>query len=344
MAPAPPRRGHRLKTRVLQAQRRAIKARLRRFFEQRLLRLPTSETGPIKLTQRRIYVFPSQQGVGVLATLLVMLLASINYTLALGYALTFLLAGACVASLFHGFRQLKGVIVRVGHAPAVFCGETARFHLTLDNPDAFERCGLRLGAEEATWVRLALPAHAQVDLALSRATHQRGPLPLGRVLIETRYPLGVVRVWSVLFPAQSVMVYPEPEQDAPAYPNGGVGTGHAGTQAKSTNSDEDFAGFRPYRLGDSPRHVAWKAAARGGHLLTKTYEGAAPASLQLSWAALPLGLDVEKRLSRLTAWVLRAEQEGRSYGLALPGEQIPPGQGPAHRQQVLTALALFQRP
>jgi uncharacterized protein (DUF58 family) len=321
-----------------------VKTGLRRFFEHRLLRLSEGETGPIRLTQGRIYVFPGVQGLGVAATLIVMLLASINYALALGYALTFLLAGACIASVFHGFAQLRGLTVRTGQAPGVFCGEPACFHLHIENPAPFARLGLRIQTEGGPFATLSVLPQSSSEAILSRPTHRRGRMGVGRVCIETRYPLGVVRVWSVLFPAQAVIVYPTPEKNAPGCTGRWPGNKGMGAQALNAAFDEDFAGFRPYRPGDSPRHVAWKAAARGGALLTKTYDGQAPANLFFDWNALPAGLDTEKRLSRLTAWVLRAEDEGCAYGVHLPGQHISPGLGHVHRQNVLTALALFDSP
>ena len=50
--------------------------------------------------------------------------------------------------------------------------------------------------------------------------------------------------------------------------------------------------------------------------------------------------DTEKKLSRLCAWVLRADKLGLDYGLRLPALQIKPASGEAHKRQCLEALAL----
>ena len=50
--------------------------------------------------------------------------------------------------------------------------------------------------------------------------------------------------------------------------------------------------------------------------------------------------DHEARLSRLTAWVIMADQLGMEYGLRLPGRELSPDQGPSHRSRCLEALAL----
>ena len=56
----------------------------------------------LTLTQRNVCVLPSRAGLLLAATLVVLLIASINYQLNLGYVLTFLLAGSAAAGLFVG--------------------------------------------------------------------------------------------------------------------------------------------------------------------------------------------------------------------------------------------------
>ncbi len=55
-------------------------------------------------------------------------------------------------------------------------------------------------------------------------------------------------------------------------------------------------------------------------------------------------LDTEARLSQLAAWVVEAERSGLPYGLRLPGMEIPPACGAAHRHACLKALALYGAP
>ena len=55
---------------------------------------------------------------------------------------------------------------------------------------------------------------------------------------------------------------------------------------------------------------------------------------------MQMALDTERRLERLTAWVLAAERAARPFSLSLPGAALPAGQGRDHRRTALTALAL----
>jgi len=105
--------------------------------------------------------------------------------------------------------------------------------------------------------------------------------------------------------------------------------------------------WRGYQRSDSPRHIAWKAVARGDtpstrseEMLTKQFAGDAAAELWLDARLLPGGLNFEQTLSRLAGWVLAAERAGAHYGLRLAGVEIPPARGDAHRAACLQALAL----
>jgi uncharacterized protein (DUF58 family) len=61
----------------------------------------------------------------------------------------------------------------------------------------------------------------------------------------------------------------------------------------------------------------------------------------LDWDLTPDPADSETRIAILAGWVVAADAEGASYGLRLPGREIPPDAGPAHRHRCLEALALY---
>ena len=71
-------------------------------------------TGPVNLTQRRIFILPTRQGVLFAIVLLIMLIGSINYNNSLGYLLTFLLASLAVVSILHTYRNLLSLKISVG--------------------------------------------------------------------------------------------------------------------------------------------------------------------------------------------------------------------------------------
>ena len=305
------------------------------------------EHGAIVLGHRRVYIVPSRLGWLFAGALGILLVGSINYALSLGFGLAFLLAGVGLAGMVHTTRNLVRLSVRAARCDPVFAGDAAHFRLHLSNSTDFDRpeilvrqlgsgaqCTVDIGAAAVTEAMLAVPAE------------RRGWLPLGRVMLETRFPLGLFRAWSYVEPDNRSLVYPRPEVGGlpPLAPSAQAG----GARAHAQGSD-DFSGLRAYQPADSPRHVAWKSVARSDNqhsrsddMLTKQFAGDAVSELWLDLSELPATLGLEQRLSRLAGWVLAAERAGAHYGLRLPGSEIAPARGDAHRAACLEALALHE--
>ena len=305
------------------------------------------ERGTVVLVHRRVYIVPARLGWFFAGTLGVLLMGSINYALSLGFALTFFLAGLGLAGMVHTARNLARIAVSPGRIEPVFAGESAQFRLYLDGRAPFDRPSVlarHLGS--GSQLVVDIPARGIADAVLAVPAKRRGWLALGRVMLETRFPLGLFRAWSYIEPEARCLVYPRPER-SPLPPH--IGEAAAGALHAPTAGSDDFAGLRGYQRPDSPRHIAWKAAARSDasttrseDLLTKQFAGDAAAELWLDARLLPGGLALEQRLSRLAGWVLAAEQAGALYGLRLPGVELAPGRGDAHRAACLQALALYQ--
>jgi uncharacterized protein (DUF58 family) len=269
--------------------------------------------------------------------LLLMLVGSINYTLSLGFVLTFLLGGMALVSILHTYRNLAQLTVGVGKAMPVFAGQQASFTLCLINSSTTERYAVGVMLEKQHPQFVDVPAGETVTTALALHAPQRGILRSGRFTLFTRFPLGLFRAWSKLDLDLACIVYPHP--DSARLPQLGSVRGR-GDKAIAAEGSDDFRGMRPYHPGDSLRHVAWKAMAQGRGMLTKQFSGQASPELWLDWDDLT-GMDTEARLSRLCRWVLDAQNTGLSYGLRIPGTTIPAGNGEAHQRSCLETLALF---
>ena len=298
------------------------------------------EPATIVLSHRRVYIVPSRLGLLFGGVLLILLMGSINYTLSLGFALTFLLAGTGLAGMVQTTRNLARLAVQAGRAEPAFAGESALYRLVLANGAEFDRPEILLRhVASGAQCRLDVPAAGSAEAVLAVPAARRGWQPLGRVMLETRFPLGLFRAWSFVEPECRCLVYPRPEPGALPPPAPSLQAG--GARAHAQGSD-DFSGLRDYQPTDSPRHVAWKSAARNENMLTKQFAGEAVAELWLMLSDLPTSLGLEARLSRLAGWVLAAEHSGAHYGLRMPGTELAPARGDAHRSACLEALALYQ--
>jgi len=307
-------------------------------FVQWFYRRHAPEPGTIRLTQRRVYVLPSRQGLVFGIAMVVMLIGSINYNLSLGYVLTFLLAGMGVVSILHTFRNLVRLSISPGRVDPVFVGDLAQFHVHIDNPDRHDRFSLALLCKGEV-VNCDVPAQRMAAVSIPLRAEKRGWMPLERITIETRFPLGLTRAWSYVRPDMRALVYPKPDDSLLPLPQARPESGDA--ISVGVGSD-DFFGLRAYQPSDSPRHVAWKASARTDTPLTKVFTGRASSELWFDFDDMPHDFDTEARLSRLARWVLLATQGGARFGLRLPGNEVPLGSGEAQREACLRALALFE--
>ena len=330
----------------------AIKQRFRSWFENRL---PFSDH--VTLTQRTVYILPTRPGLMLGVTLVVLLVASINYQLNLGYLLTFLLAGSALVGMHVCHGTLRGLAMNVLAPSAHFAGATAPIDIKLTNTRRSIRHGIGLSVLDSTdaaktalhWAWADVPAQASSSVQIAYTPKRRGLHRLPTLTAETRFPLGTFRVWTVWRPAAQLLVYPAPEMHAPPLPPGEPRSGGAANALRAQNTGE-FDGVRGYKRGDPLKLVVWKKAGKfdsadrvigneGGGLVVRDTQQAQQHELWLDFMQAGAG-DNEHKLSRLCAWVLAADKLGASYGLRLPATRIKPASGEAHKRQCLEALAL----
>lgn len=298
-------------------------------------RIPPSRH--IVLTHRNIFIIPNKQALGFLTVLALMFVGAINYEASLAFALVFWLLGLFILTIFYTFRNLAGLHISAVAGGSVFAGEHADITVILT------RHGERI--HEA--IKMQFPGSRPAVANLIENTEERIPLYLvagkrgwfspGRLTIETVFPFGICRAWSLVDLDLRCLVYPKPvECDLDWLSSQQQHTGHTNI----TRGSDDFHALRDYQQGDSLRHVAWKIAARGRGMYTKEYSANVDDKIWLRWDMFP-DMGMEERLSRLCYCVLQLDAAGLDYGLELPGRRIEPAKGNEHYTRVMECLALF---
>lgn len=298
-------------------------------------RQPEIEAGPLRLTNRRLYILPTRIGLVFGLLLFGLLLASVNYGISLGYLFTFLLAGVGVAGLFHTQRNLLGLNLRPLAVAPVFAGESAHFRLLLENPSPRLRGAFILIHPDALSHQVDLPASGTAELDLALAQPRRGFHSPGKLTLASTWPLGLFRCWTVFALDWGALVYPRPADSPLPFP---PASGHGQAAYWRLPGSDEFSNLRDYRPGDSPRRIAWKSLARGRPPLTKQFAGSGGGEAWLNWDDCP-EQETEARLARLVRWAIDAEQAGLTWGVVLPGTRLSPGRGAQHLKQALEALA-----
>jgi len=316
-----------------------LRGRIDQWF---LSRRPPSDR--LELTQRNVYIVPTAAGWMLLATVLVLLVASINYQLNLGYLLTFLLAGSAAVGMHISHATLRGLAMHLTPPEAQFAHAAAVFRVTLHNVRRSTRFGIGMAVRgSGHWAWTDVPAQGSCPVEIAFLPHRRGLHAMPPLTAETRFPLGTFRVWTVWRPAASLLVYPAPEAHPPPLPPGEPVAGQPTGAVARARAAGEYDGIRAYRRGDPLKLVVWKKAARAqaagsDDLVSRDTQQAQREELWLDAqaAALP---NEEARLSRLCAWVLMADRLGVDYGLRVAGRSVAPAQGEAHKRQCLEVLA-----
>ncbi len=267
-----------------------------------------------------------------------LLLGSINYTLSLGYYLTFLLASLGIVCMFHTWLNFAHLKIEVLGAKPVFAGEQATIQLKLTENKRRARFTITAHFEsnDATNTNLTANQHSVISIPLQ--TQTRGWQPVPKLTLYTEFPLGLFHAWSVIRHAQPIMVYAKPSQANT------LSTNHvsAGQDKNHPNQmgDDEFSGHQSFKQGDPPSRLDWKASSRGMGMLTKRYSSNIQAVIWLDWAQTH-GLAHEERISLLTKAVIDSHQTGLNFGLKLPNATIAPSRSEAHYHACCQALALL---
>lgn len=311
--------------RLLQAWR----ARFQQWVNRRIK--PATQ---VRLGRNNLFIFPGRAGLGFLLLLALLWLLGTNYANNLVLLLAFLLIAVGVIAILHTYRNLAGLTLQGLEVQPVFAGERAAFQLRLTGADGKgQQISLGWRGIDCRWLSMA---GTEATLSLWAPSQARGWLHPGRLLVESYYPLGLIRCWTWLDLDLRALVYPRPlaSQQAPWAEAQGEMDEHLGR-----TGTEDFVGLSPFQPGQPLSRVSWKHLARGQGLQLKEFADPQGQAQALDWDFYQ-GLDTETRLSHLCYWVLYLDQRGLPFSLRLPDCALSMGQGDGHREQCLRALAL----
>ncbi len=315
---------------------------MRSYFRKRMAawikRRQGTDALPLTLQRRRLYILPTRAGLGFGVLLALMLAAGLNYANSLALFLTFLMGGFALVAMQLCHRNLLGTGLYAAHAAPTFAQRPGALQVTLTNESAQPRFRIESGPGYEATQATSLGAQGRQHLDIPVAAPKRGLVKIERLRLTTSHPFGLFRTWTWVHAPLEMLVYPRPHGSAPmpsqrGRKSGNRSQGHAGA--------DEWQGLRPFRDGDSPRQVDWKAYAREAPLLVKEYSSMGSELRVFGFDSLP-NLSLEARLEQIARWVVDAEDNGDRYGLEIPGTTITPDRGTEHRHRCLAALALYE--
>ncbi|MGE0528326.1 MAG: DUF58 domain-containing protein [Bdellovibrionales bacterium] len=292
--------------------------------------------------ENRIYTTLTARGLLFLGVVVVMVLTAATYNNNLIFILCFFMFAVFVLSMLQTHSNIKGVRLEFSGADDGFEGEsqTFLFQLVCKRPRR-KKLGLRIrtrskdfetlrnASEEIAAGETVRPARIEVRAG------KRGYHPVPEMVLETFWPLGLVRAWKVFRPHGEVIVYPRPLPAPPLQP---VEFAHGEQDLGLRTSPEgDFGELKPYRTGESYHQIAWKHYARTGELFSKVHWGEEHSHYLIPWQ--PGGRNAEEYLRVMSGWVAQAVESGASFQMETPQHSIEPGRGWEHAKICWRALA-----
>ena len=307
---------------------------------QRLFRTSAQDSLPMSIRHERIYILPSSRGMAFICVLAIMLMASINYGLNLGYALCFILIGLFASCLLSTYKNLVQINFALVSVEDTFSHKPLCYKIKLNEQSDRDRNSITIQSEHASdTIDLAANGTALATLQINNSP--RGLHSLGRLTVSSDYPLGLWRAWGYVHTPVQAYVYPRPEQPVVNYAGHDAQDGTPDRQL----GEREYSGLKSYENTDSPSQVAWKKVASGAGWYSKEFETLnEQREIAIRWTDTPATLDDEHRLSRMCSWVVRAVEEDTAFTFELPGT-VTTGfnSGRDHGNACLRALASYRQ-
>jgi uncharacterized protein (DUF58 family) len=301
----------------------------------RVIRRHGRDSLPISINRRRIYILPTRFGFMLGAILAAMLIAGLNYNSNLALAFAFLMSSMALVTMHHCNRNMLRLSVDATTEVDAFAGREAMLEFELRNGTHVDRRDIEVRCLDGAGMG-SVAAGESATIEVIAPVARRGVTRISQFELRTRYPFGWFYSWTYVQGSITVYVAPAPSGSRTLKSGSDQGSG----SHSEARGDEDFSGLRAYEPGVPLKHMAWKVLARGGEPVVRSYSSLAAQPEWLDWSMLD-GLDPEARLSQLCLWVLESDAAQRPYGLRIPGKELAPSGGAAHRYACLRALAAF---
>lgn len=296
-------------------------------------------------TRASIQVRPVSSGLIYFALLGAIWLTAANYMNNLAYFSFFILFNLALSSLIFSKVYLAPLSISAIEPENAFAGGRISLMIHVRNASRNHRQGVFLSIEvngvksDESHGPFFIEGNGISVVEISIPAEKRGIFTLTGLALFTIQPLGLYVSTKKKPVEKEMVVFPQPS--GKKLWNPAVPSTEERVEGYHVGGGEDYSGSRLFRIGESPRHVDWKAFARGRPMMVKEFSGGGGREYWFDWWQLP-GVEPEKRLSQITRWILGADRLGMEFGVRIPGVTIPPDSGSLHTISCLRILASFQ--
>ncbi len=313
-------------------KRDLIKTKMRQWFGNRM---PIADT--VKLQQKSTYILPTRAGFLLVGVILLMMIAATNYQNNLAFLLTFLILSLGLVSILFTFKNLQGLIFKIGLVESVFANQILQVSIHLSSQSKQNHFTIGTGITVSSIYFTDVLTEQDNQIIIPIQSQHRGWFKLPRLMATSSFPFGLLKVWTWFQFASPVLIYPKPVEPPVKSDQGGYDEDEG---ASKVSGSDDLYGLKTYQAGDPISRIDWKALARERGLFSKEFVAYQSQDLVFDWNDFS-STEKELRLSYLCYLVVEASKCNYEYSLRLPEGYLQKDSGEQHKKRCLEALALF---
>ena len=291
--------------------------------------------------RERIYIVPTRFGFLYGFGIFVTISAGVIYSNNLVYLLSFFLVSLIVIGMIQTHNNIKGLQIEkvsVGICPEKGSSQ-AKLWIKTENVDSHNQIEIISKDKKQKKFSFIVENLSPKSLKIQTFSFQgskRGRYSVGKIKVSSRFPFGLFEAWKVTDSNEFYYVYPKPISHLGREYDFKLGESF---EKKEGRNGEDFTQHNRYKLGDSPRHIDWKALAKGRGLLTKEFKDGDRQSVWIDFESINGSVDI--KLEQMSFWVIECERLHHYYTVKLKDKVLGPGMGTLHKEKCLMALAEF---
>jgi uncharacterized protein (DUF58 family) len=270
---------------------------------------------------------------------------AINSANNLLYLVTAVVLGYMLASGLAGRSNIRNAQVSVSFPDEIYAQVPCVAAVQITNKSRFVPLFLIEVALEERGGRVFFPVvqpGKSESLSFFTTFPSRGRHSVENIELSSVYPFNFfVRYWPVDFET-SVTVFPCPLRCDLALVFVHRGPQDDEGEDAASREETDIVGVRPYIEGDAMKRVHWKSSARTGKLQTRLYDGTSTQTGSVIDVDRLVANDVERGLSMATYAIVESMKSRLPVGMRVREEIIPPAAGLAHKNNLMTRLALYE--
>jgi len=244
-----------------------------------------------------------------------------------------------VSGIF-GRSNLRGLDVSLEFPEERFAGATVPVGIRLTNRRRFMPAFLiRVLIADHELLFPIVETRSSSLLYLDMVFQERGKHTISEIVVASVFPFNFFTRYRRIRKDLELIIFPRLHRCSLRHELTDYTKWQGDASSDLSGYDSDLLSIRDYAFGDAMKYISWKATAKTGHLKTKELSTTEAPHIMIDFNRLK-GEHLEHTLSCVAYVIVKSIQAGTAVGLVIDDETYRPGASSAHKELLLTRLAL----